>query len=94
MWVVPEECPLKESISLTCVLQTMHFEVHLNVPNLVGGEESKGGTSARTIKSRRLRGRLKAKTGELGMASARRSEVWRIWWFSLVIFLRGGREGW
>ena len=48
MWVVPEEFPLKGSISWTCVLQTVHFEVHLNVPNLVGGV-SKGGISARTI---------------------------------------------
>ena len=61
--------------------QTTHLDIHLNVPNLVEGEVSKGGTSAWTIKSRRLRGRLKAKTGGFGMALARRSEVCRISYF-------------
>ena len=79
LWVVSEAYPEKETASLTWFWQTTHFELHLKVPCWVGGEGSKEGTSARTIRSRRLRGRLYARNGVSGTALARRSEVWRMW---------------
>ena len=53
---------VKESDSLMCCLQTMHLEMleHLKVPCGRGGLTSSlmGGTSARTMRSLRLGGRL------------------------------------
>ena len=77
---------------LQVVISAQHLQRLLALPVLVGGGEVS--TLQRTSMSFKLRGRLNAIRGGLGIALWSLREVWSIGRCFLVIFTKFTREGW